>query len=432
VSGLIVIGSQWGDEGKGKAVDVFSAKADYVIRYQGGSNAGHTLNINNQKKVLHLIPSGIFHNNTTCIISAGVALDIESLISEIKAIKQSGIFLDNPGKLLISDSSTILLDHHRALDHARENSNGLTIGTTGKGIGPAYEDRASRKALLLADIFTDENTLKMKIEESLTEKNFLIEHFYKKEPISLTKTLSKILSLREELKPYRCQDTSLVIHQALLNNKKILFEGAQGSLLDILHGTYPYVTSSNTLAGAALANSGIGPGFIQKVIGIVKAYTTRVGEGPFPTECSGESAEYLQKSGEEWGATTGRKRRCGWLDLPALKYATRVNGITHLALMKLDVLSHLKEIPICVAYQYENKQLDNYPVHSEVLISSKPIYKTLPGWGKDISHIRKLEHLPNSAQNYIEFIQKELNLPIDIISIGSSREATIWRRDLFS
>ena len=432
MSGIIVIGSQWGDEGKGKAVDVFSSEADYVIRYQGGSNAGHTLNIKGQKKILHLIPSGIFHSNTTCIISSGVVLDIETIASEIQAIKQSGHYLNDPSKLLISDSATVSLNYHKVLDQVREKAaNGVKIGTTGKGIGPAYEDRASRKALLFCDLFTDEKTLKTKLERALSEKNFLIEKFYKEKPVSLKNTFDQIFILREELKHHRCHDTSFLIHKALKENKKVLFEGAQGSLLDLTHGTYPYVTSSNTLAAAALVGSGIGPGFIQKVVAITKAYTTRVGEGPFPTECSGKEGDILQKTGEEWGATTGRMRRCGWLDLPALKYAVRINGITQLALMKLDVLSHLKEIPVCVAYQLDGKTISDYPVHSSKLASSKPVYKTLSGWQKDISHIRRFEDLPEAAQNYITLIQKELNTPVDMISVGPSREATIWRRQLF-
>ena len=432
MSGIIIIGSQWGDEGKGKAVDVFSAQANYVIRYQGGSNAGHTLNIKGQKKVLHLIPSGIFHANTTCIISSGVVLDIETLASEIRTIKQSGDYLNTPSKLLISDSATVLLDYHKILDQAREKAtNSIKIGTTGKGIGPAYEDRASRKALLFSDLFTDKETLKIKLERAINEKKILIENLYNGASISLESTLNQILLLREELKHYRYRDTSDLIYKALKEKKKVLFEGAQGSLLDILHGTYPYVTSSSTLAGAALTGAGIGPGLIQKVIAITKAYTTRVGEGPFPTECYGEESEFLQKKGEEWGATTGRMRRCGWLDLPALKYAVRINGITHLALMKLDVLSHLKKIPICIAYKLNGKIISDYPVHSSELVSCEPVYKILPGWDQDISHVKKFKSLPKTAKNYITLIQKELAVPVDVISVGPSREETIWRRSLF-
>ena len=359
-------------------------------------------------------------------------LDIETLVSEIKTIKKSGDYLDNSSKLLISDSATVSLHYHKVLDQARETASKSTkIGTTGKGIGPAYEDRASRKALLFYDLFTDEKTLKEKLSRAMNEKNFLIENLYKKSPVSLNDTLKQVLTLREELKHYRCKDTSFLIYKALKENKKVLFEGAQGSLLDLLHGTYPYVTSSNTVAGAALIGSGIGPGFIQKVIAITKAYTTRVGEGPFPTECSGEEGELLQKTGEEWGATTGRMRRCGWLDLPALKYAVRINGITHLALMKLDVLSYLKEIPVCIAYKLNGQTTFDYPIHSSKLSLSKPVYKTLPGWQKDISHVKKFEDLPKEAKDYIALIREETGVLVDMISVGPSREATIWRSQLF-
>ena len=431
--GIIVIGAQWGDEGKGKAVDVFSAQSDYVIRYQGGANAGHTLKINGQTKVLHLIPSGVFHSNTTCLIAAGVVLDIESLCDEIRALKASG-YLQNPSQLLVSDSAAVLLKYHKLLDQAREGyANGVKIGTTGKGIGPAYEDRASRKALLFADLFSDPKLLKQKLEQAIQEKKFLIEKFYGLKVPSVEELLEQILRLKNELKPHRCRDVSRIINQALRENKKVLFEGAQGCLLDILHGTYPYVTSSNTVAGAALTGSGIGPGSIHKIIAIAKSYTTRVGAGPFPTECQGALGERLQKAGGEWGATTGRKRRCGWLDLPALKYAARINGITHLALMKLDVFSGLKEIPVCVSYRLNGKTLsvDEFPVASEEFYKCEPVYKTLPGWTEDISKVRRFSDLPQRARDYVEFIQKELSLPVDIISVGPGREETLWLKALF-
>ena len=433
MSGIIVIGSQWGDEGKGKAVDVFSANADYVIRYQGGSNAGHTLNFQGKKKILHLIPSGIFHSHTACIITSGVALDIETLVDEVEALKKAGLSLNTPNKLLISDSATALLEPHKILDQLRESSkHGKKIGTTGKGIGPAYEDRASRKALLFGDLFAEKDFLRQKLKSHLAEKKFLIEEFYKGPKISLESLLNKILFLREQLRPYRSPDTSTVIYQALRQGKKVLFEGAQGSLLDLLHGTYPYVTSSNTVAGAALVGAGIGLKAIKKVVAITKAYTTRVGEGPFPTEAQGKEAQILQKTGEEWGSTTGRLRRCGWLDLPALKYSIRINGATHLALMKLDVLSCLESIPVCTGYDLKGKTLLEHPVYAPDRSLYQPIYKNLKGWEQDISSIKKFEDLPPLAQNYVEFIQKELNLPVSMISVGPSRSETIWREPLFS
>ncbi len=432
MSGVIVTGSQWGDEGKGKAVDVFSAGADYVVRYQGGSNAGHTLNIQGQKKILHLIPSGIFHPHAVCVISAGVAVDIEALIDEIKLIKQTGPYLEDPRRLLVSGSATLLLDYHRVLDQAREKSaGGVKIGTTGKGIGPAYEDRAGRKALLFSDLFADKDTLKLKLKKAVGETKFLLENFYKVHSVSPENTLNRMLSLREKLKCYLCEDTSAVIEKALKNNKKVLFEGAQGSLLDLLHGTYPYVTATGTVAGAALSGVGIGPRSIQKALAVAKAYTTRVGEGPFPTECAGEESGLLQKAGEEWGATTGRMRRCGWLDLPALKYALRINGAGGLILMKLDVLSGLKKIPVCTAYKLKGKTITNYPVRSSDLKMCKPVYQNLTGWQEDISLIRKFESLPTPAKRYIEFIEKELKIPVDMISVGPARSAVIFRKPLF-
>ena len=432
VPSVIVIGSQWGDEGKGKAVDVFSKEADYIVRYQGGANAGHTLNINGEKKVLHLIPSGVFRKNCVCVISSGVALDIDTLFSEIQAIKKSGPYLNSPSQLLISDSATVLLNYHKILDQIRDHkSYGLKIGTTGKGIGPAYEDRAGRKALLFADLFADEQTIEKKLTRAMAEKNFLIKNFYNKEPVSLKVTLKQIVSLREALRPYRSQDTSAIIYQALKENKKILFEGAQGALLDLLHGTYPYVTSCSTLSGFALAGLGIGPQSIKKVIGITKAYTTRVGEGPFPTECSLEDGKILQSVGEEWGATTGRKRRCGWLDLPALRYVIRLNGINSMALMKLDVLSALPEIPVCVAYKIKGEIKKEHPGPSADLSLYEPVYKVLPSWKQDISQVKTFNNLPLSAKNYINFIQKEIEVPLDMISLGPSRTATLQLNPLF-
>lgn len=361
MTGIIVVGSQWGDEGKGKVVDVFSSQADFVVRYQGGANAGHTLVVDGKKTVLHLVPSGILHAETVCIIAAGVVLDVETLCREIKALKETGL-LQNPKQLLISDSCTIILPYHRALDMAREKAAGLEkIGTTGRGIGPAYEERASRKALLFGDLF-QRDTLRGKLESALKEKNFLLEKFYNEKRVDLDETLRLIETVSEQLAPHRCKDTSLVIHKALRNNRKVLFEGAQGSLLDLLHGTYPYVTSSSTVSGSALIGSGIGASQGLKVVGITKAYTTRVGSGPFPTECDDDTGERLRQTGQEFGATTGRARRCGWLDLVALKYAIRLSGITNLALMKLDVLSGFEKLHVCTAYELDGEKVTEYPV----------------------------------------------------------------------
>lgn len=428
--GIIVVGSQWGDEGKGKVVDVFSSQADYVVRYQGGANAGHTLLVDGKKTVLHLVPSGVLHPKVTCVIASGVVLDVETVFEEIEALKKSGL-LSDPKQLLISDSATIILPYHRQLDAAREQDLGHDkIGTTGKGIGPAYEDRASRKAILFGDLFKPD-TLRAKLEASLKEKNFLLEKFYNSEPVSIDKLMDLLATCANRLAPYRCKDTSLIIHKALKAGRKVLFEGAQGSLLDLLHGTYPYVTSSSTLAGSALVGSGIGPAMVQKVVAITKAYTTRVGSGPFPTECTDEVGERMRDVGKEYGATTGRSRRCGWLDLVALKYAIRINGITNIALMKLDVLSGFEQIKVCTAYELDGEVMTEYPVSPGDLARVKPIYESLPGWKEDLTAARTVKDLPRHAQDYIHFLGSELAIPIDVVSVGPGREQTLWIRPLF-
>ncbi len=428
--GIIVIGAQWGDEGKGKVVDVFSAQADFVIRYQGGANAGHTLVVDGKKTVLHLVPSGVLHPNAVCIIGAGVVLDIETLSQEIEALQVAGLLKD-PKQLLISDSATVLLPYHRELDQAREQNAGLEkIGTTGKGIGPAYEDRASRKAILFGDLFQS-STLKQKLEASLKEKNFLLEKMYKRKPVDANDVFRLVEKIAEKLAPYRCRDTSLIVYKALKQNRKVLFEGAQGTLLDLLHGTYPYVTSSSTLSGSACIGTGVGPNMIDKVMGITKAYTTRVGSGPFPTELSDDTGERLRATGQEFGATTGRPRRCGWLDLVALKYALRTNGITSLALMKIDVLSGFKEIKVCTAYELDGQVIKEYPVSPGDLERAKPVYETLPGWTTDITVVKNIKDLPKQAQDYVQFIGKEMATPIDVLSVGPGREQTLWLKPLF-
>jgi adenylosuccinate synthase len=431
VPGIIVVGSQWGDEGKGKVIDVFSAQADLVVRYQGGANAGHTLVVNGVKTVLHLVPSGILHPKTTCIIGAGVVLDVEETISEITSLKAAGLIPD-PTQLRISDSATVLLNYHRLLDAAREKDLGHEkIGTTGRGIGPAYEDRASRKAILFGDIF-DAGTLKAKLEQSLKEKNFLLEKYYNVEPVKLEPLLKRLAEIAEVLAPYRCKDASLQIHKALKAGKKVLFEGAQGTMLDILHGTYPFVTSSSTISGSACIGSGIGPNAVQKIIGITKAYTTRVGSGPFVTELDNELGERIRKEGGEFGATTGRARRTGWLDLIALRYAIRVNGITNLALMKLDVLSGHEKIDVCVGYKLDGQEIKDLPTAAGEFARAEPIYKTLAGWKEDITQVRNLQDLPQAARDYVQFIGNEVATPIDVVSVGPGREQTLWIKPLFN
>ncbi len=431
MSGIVVVGAQWGDEGKGKIVDVFAAKADMVVRYQGGANAGHTLVVDGQKTVLHLIPSGILHAEKTCVIAPGVVLDVEGLNNEIKKLKESG-YLQNPKQLLISDSCTLILPYHKALDAAREKAlSDQKIGTTGKGIGPAYEDRAARRALVFGDLF-DRDTLRKKLELGLSEKNALLEKVYGEKTFSIDELMSSLEKLAEELAPYRGKDVSALVYKQLRTNRRVLFEGAQGTLLDILHRTYPYVTSSATIAGSACTGTGIGPTAISQVLGIFKAYTTRVGSGPFPTELHDETGARIQKEGHEFGSTTGRPRRCGWLDLVALKYAIRVNGITNLALMKLDVLTGFEKIGVCTGYKLNGEVITEFPRSAQDLEKIEPIYEYLPGWKEDISRIMALKDLPRAATNYIDFIGNQIGAPIDVISVGPGREQTLWVKPLFA
>ncbi len=431
MSGIIVVGSQWGDEGKGKVVDVFSAQADYVVRYQGGANAGHTLVVNGVKTVLHLVPSGILHSKTVCVIAAGVVLDIEEVVSEIRALREAGL-IANSEQLRISDQCTVLLSHHRKLDQAREKAAGHEkIGTTGRGIGPAYEDRASRQAILFGDLF-DQTTLKDKLKASIVETNFLLKEYYKTEPVELEELYKRLLELTEELAPYRAKDASMLVHKALKGGKKVLFEGAQGTMLDLLHGSYPFVTSSSTISGSACIGSGIGPNSVQKIIGITKAYTTRVGSGPFPTEIHGPLGERIRIEGHEFGATTGRPRRCGWLDLVAMKYAIRVNGITNLALMKLDVLSGHEKIEVCTSYKLDGQEIKDMPTSTADLVRVEPVYRALTGWNDDITQVRSIQDLPQAARDYIQFIGNELATPIDVVSVGPGREQTLWIKPLFN
>lgn len=430
MSGIVVVGAQWGDEGKGKVVDVFSAHADFVVRYQGGSNAGHTLVVNGKKTVLHLIPSGILHPQTTCVIGAGVVVDIEGLVKEIQGLQEGG-HLQNTSQLMISDNCTVILPFHKVLDAARESSlSDAKIGTTGKGIGPAYEDRASRRGILLADLF-DESTLAQKIELNLKEKNILLKSLYGLKEITVAEVLASIQAVREILRPYRQKDVGFIINKAMKAGKQVLFEGAQGTLLDIYHGTYPFVTSSSTLAGSACIGTGIGPTMISKVIGITKAYTTRVGSGPFPTELLNDVGMKIQKDGHEFGSTTGRARRCGWLDLVALKYAIRLNGITNLALMKLDVLSGHDQIGICTAYKLNGETLTEFPTSAADLERVEPVIEYLPGWSQDITKVTQLKDLPRPTTTYIDFIGSQIGTPIDVISVGPGREQTLWVKPLF-
>jgi adenylosuccinate synthase len=432
MSGIVVVGAQWGDEGKGKLIDVFAEKADMVVRYQGGANAGHTLVVNGVKTILHLVPSGILRADTICMITSGVVIDALAILEEIKGLKATG-YLQNPKQLLISDSATIILPYHKALDAAREasmSSDGK-IGTTGKGIGPAYEDRASRRAVLFGDLFNRES-LRAKLELALREKNFMLKNYYKVDTFEIDDLMKSLEKVADELAPYRSKDVSLHISKSIKAGKRVLFEGAQGTMLDLLHGTYPFVTSSSTLAGSACIGAGIGPTSISKVIGVFKAYTTRVGGGPFPTELNDEIGNKIQTDGHEFGSTTGRARRCGWLDLVALKYAIRVNGISNLAMMKLDVLTGHDRIGVCTAYKINGETVTDLPTSPYELAKVEPVIEWIPGWTQDISKIKTLSDLPRPTTNYIDYVGSQIGTPIDVISVGPGREQTLWVKPLFN
>ncbi len=430
MSAVVVVGAQWGDEGKGKLVDVFASYADTVVRFQGGSNAGHTLVVNGQKTVLHLIPSGILHPDKTCVIATGVVIDIIGLAEEIRKLKATGLELTSQ-QLLISDTATVLLPYHKALDQAREKAlSDSKIGTTGKGIGPAYEDRASRRALIMSELFDSKNLLE-KIEFGIKEKNVLLKNLYDAPELNAKDIFDQIQPAIEVLRPYRLNDVSLFVAQKIKQNKKLVFEGAQGTLLDIHHGTYPYVTSSSTLAGSGSISAGLGPHHLSKIVGVFKAYCTRVGSGPFPTELTDTVGAQIQKEGHEFGSTTGRPRRCGWLDLVALKYAIRLNGINSLAMMKLDILSCLDQVGICTAYKLNGETITEFPTSTELVAQLEPIIEFLPGWKTDITGIKNLKDLPLKAMNYINYVQQQLGCPIDVVSVGPDREQTLWVKPLY-
>ena len=431
MSAIVVVGAQWGDEGKGKLIDVLAGNADTVVRFQGGSNAGHTLVVNGKKTVLHLIPSGILHADKTCLIASGVVIDIFGLVKEIENLKSTGYQITGT-QLQISDTATVLLPYHKILDLAREKSlSDGKIGTTGKGIGPAYEDRAARRALIMSDLFDTPNLLK-KLEFVLKEKNSLLKNLYDQPEIKAQDLFDQIQTVVEILRPHRLSDVSLLISQKIKMGKKVLFEGAQGTLLDIHHGTYPFVTSSSTLSGSGAVSAGVGPHHLSKIVGVFKAYATRVGSGPFPSELHDDIGAKIQKEGHEFGSTTGRARRCGWLDLVALKYAIRLNGINSLAMMKIDVLSCLDEVSICTSYKLNGEVITDFPTSTEVVSQLVPVIETFPGWKTDITQVKSFKELPLKAMNFINFIQQHVGCPIDVISVGPDREQTLWIKPLYN
>ena len=425
---VVLLGAQWGDEGKGKATDLLGDRVDYVVRYQGGNNAGHTVVIGDQKYVLHLLPSGILSPNVIPVIGNGVVIDPAVLLEEIKGLNERGI---DTSKLKISTNAHLITPYHRTLDKVSERFLGKSkIGTTGRGIGPAYADKINRMGIRVQDLF-DKSILEQKIEAALHNKNQVLLKVFNRKEITVIEVLDEYLGYAEILMPY-VTDTVLLLDNALKANKNILLEGSQGTLLDVDHGTYPFVTSSNPTAGGASTGSGIGPTKITRVIGILKAYTTRVGSGPFPTELFDEDGEKLRSIGGEVGVTTGRNRRCGWFDAPIARYAVRVNGLTDFFLTKLDVLTGWDKIPVCVAYEIDGVRVEELPASQTDFHHAKPIYEYLPGWKEDISKARSISELPKNAQAYVKFLEEISGAPMSAIGVGPGRDETISVRDLIS
>jgi adenylosuccinate synthase len=429
VANIVIIGTQWGDEGKGKIVDLLAERADIVVRFQGGNNAGHTMVVEGEQFISHLVPSGILQGKV-CLIGNGVVVDPDVLIEEMDYLAGRGIDV-SPEKLLVSDRAHLIMPHHRAIDRAREAMKGdRKIGTTGRGIGPAYEDKATRRGLRFADLL-DEASFPEKIRAIMEEKNFYLSRYFSSDPLDPEAVIEQYRTYGRRLAPH-VTNVSIAIDNAFRDGRQALFEGAQGTHLDIDHGTYPYVTSSNTVAGNACAGAGVGPKEITGVIGVVKAYTTRVGAGPFPCELFDEIGERIQDKGVEFGATTGRRRRCGWLDAVLLRNAARLNGLTGLAITKLDVLGGLEEIKICTAYELNGKILPDFPTDLKVLDACRPILETLPGWPEDISGIREFNILPSNTINYIKRIEALVDVPADLISVGPGRSQTIVVKNPFA
>ncbi|MCU1471434.1 MAG: adenylosuccinate synthetase [Glaciihabitans sp.] len=423
---VVIIGAQWGDEGKGKATDLLGSRIDYVVKFNGGNNAGHTVVIGDEKYALHLLPSGILTEGVVPVIANGVVIDIEVLFDELTALRARGV---DVSKLVVSANAHVITQYHRTLDKVTERFLGKRqIGTTGRGIGPSYADKINRVGIRIQDLF-DENILRQKVEGALHQKNQLLVKLYNRRAISVDEIVDDLLSYADRLRPL-VADTGLLLNEALDAGKTVLFEGGQATMLDVDHGTYPFVTSSNSTAGGAATGSGIGPGRIERVIGIVKAYTTRVGSGPFPTELLDESGEFLRNKGFEFGTTTGRPRRTGWYDAPVARYSARVNGITDFVMTKLDVLTGLAEIPVCVAYEVDGVRVNEVPVSQSDFHHAVPIYENFPGWTEDISSARTFEELPKAAQEYVLAIEAISGSRISAIGVGPERDAIVVRHDL--
>lgn len=425
MANTVIIGAQWGDEGKGKIVDMLSAQSQVIVRFQGGNNAGHTIKVKGEETILHLIPSGILHDGKTCLIGNGVVLDPAVFLSEADHLAARGIDV-SPARLGISKKTHLIMPYHKSLDKAREVKRaGHKIGTTGRGIGPCYEDKAARVGLRAGDL-ADPGLVREKVRHALLEKNVLLRDLYKFDPLDEAAVCDELLGLTPRLLPY-LTDVDARIHEAMLADQDVLFEGAQGIHLDIDHGTYPFVTSSNTVAGNAAAGSGVAPTALNRIVGIVKAYTTRVGSGPFPTELLDDTGSYLRTKGHEFGATTGRPRRCGWLDAVVLRETVRLNGLTDIALTKLDVLQNLPALQICVAYEYEGHRLEYLPQEEGALGKVTPVYEELPGFEDDISECASFEELPDTVRGYIRRIEELTGVKVSMISVGADRRQTIVR-----
>ena len=422
MSVTLIVGSQWGDEGKGKIVDLLSADTDYVARYQGGANAGHTIVVDDRETILHLIPSGILTENVTCIVGNGVVIDPVALVDEIKMLEEHGIDVKN--RFFISHKAHLIMPYHKLLDQAREEKKtGKAIGTTGRGIGPAYIDKSRRIGIRIMDLL-DRKGFEDKLRANLSEKNNILKKIYGYKELDVDSMVKTYLEFDKIMDPY-ITDTTYLINEAIDSGKKIIIEGAQGALLDIDHGTYPFVTSSNPTSGGACTGLGIAPTKIDKIVGVVKAYCTRVGNGPFPTELDDKDGEKLQATGAEFGATTGRPRRCGWLDLLALKYSVMINGISEIALTKLDVLDVMPEIKVCKAYKYKDKVLNTFPLDLRVIAESEPIYETLKGWQKPLRGIKSYDELPQETKDYFKVIEDFTGAKIKIVSLSPKRADTL-------
>lgn len=415
----VIVGSQWGDEGKGKITDLLSIDMDMVVRYQGGNNAGHTVVIGDKTYKLHLIPSGIFYPNVTCVIGNGVVVDPSVLIDEVETLTAQNIDTKN---LKISSRAHIIFPYHRFIDQAQEKKREAgRIGTTSRGIGPCYVDKINRRGIRIGDLYNEE-VFKEKLLWNIEEKSFLLKNFYKQDfPLNFDEILNDYIGYAKTIKKYVIEDSSSLVTTEAKKGKNILLEGAQGMMLDVDHGTYPFVTSSNPISGGACTGAGVGPKLIDEVIGVVKAYVTRVGSGPFVTEISSEVGDYLREKGGEYGATTGRPRRCGWFDCVVLKYSTLINSFTQLAITKLDVLDELPALKICTGYKYGDKTIDYVPSDMKVLEMCTPTYEELPGWQSDTTSVKTYDELPNNAKKYVEFISKQCGVPIKMISIGAER-----------